>query len=145
MKHISKFKCHCLKGQRALVSTRLRNSSPSFVRELLSKARVSPRLRLVAEAGSSPAARSLSCGSPVDTRGRGLAVPRKLQPQDSLTCGFAQLQPDVVKAFLRSGEQRAALGHGAMVKKKQAVRQRLGVLGEISLLICVLTGDSVGS
>lgn len=103
-----------------------------------------PRLKLVAGARSSPAAWSMSCGSPVNTHGQGFVLLCTLQPQNSLTCGFALLQPDLVKAFLISLEQGAALGHGAMIKINQAVRQRLGVLGETSLLIYVLTSDSLG-
>lgn len=87
----------------------------------------------------------MSCGSPVDTHSQGLIVLCTLQSQNSLTCAFAQVWPDIVKAFLTTGEQRAALCHGTMIKKPpQAVRQGLGVLGETSLLICVLTSDSVG-
>lgn len=77
----------------------------------------------------------------VDTHSQGLVVLCTLQPQNYLICAFAQVWPDVVKAFLTSGEQRAASGHGTMIKKTpQAVRQRLGILGETSLLICVLIG-----
>lgn len=135
-----------LKGQSASVSTMLGDLFLSFVWDLLSEAGVSCRLGLVARAGSSPAIWSMSCGCPVNTHSLSLTVLCMLRPQNSLTCAFPQLWPDIVKAFLTSAEQRATLGHGAIIRKKktQAVRQRVGVLGETPLLICILTGDSVG-
>lgn len=68
-------------------------------------------------------------------------LPCMLWLRDFLTGGLAQLQPDVVKAFLRSGERRAALWHGAMIKKT-GCEEEAGVLGETSLLIRVPTCDS---
>lgn len=58
-----------------------------------------------------------------------------------MTCGFAQLQPDVVKPFLRSAEQGLALWHGATIPKT-GCEEVAGVLGERSLCVHVLTCDS---
>lgn len=130
-----KIERHCLKGQRALFSTRLGNLFPCFVPELLLGLGLSPRLRLLARAVT-----SWGCHSPAGTQGCGLTVLYMLCLWDSLTCGFAQLKPDVVKPFLRSGEQRPSLWHGATITKTSC-EEVTGVIGERSLCIHLPTCD----
>lgn len=122
-----------LKTQRTLVSARLLHPSPSWVWELF----------FGRDCWTGQRAYLLSwlwgCCNPADTWGHGLVAPHPLWLRGSLTCGFAQLQLGIVKAFLRSGEQRAALWHGPIIKKSR-LQRGMGWWQE-SLLIHTLTWD----